>query len=112
MAVDGSQVSDNAFTYVYKDLMKWEHDDQGVQDTLVVGSITNAKKDSYLPYNMKSQYLSDAYEAKILPLGKHGRWAKRESDDKKSTKEQLWDLAEFEHCDLIVVGNHGRKGPK
>ena len=61
---------------------------------------------------MKSQYLSDAYEAKVLPLGKNGRWAKRESDGIKSTKEQLWDLAEFEHCDMIVVGNHGRKGPK
>lgn len=59
-----------------------------------MASITNKNKDSFLPYNMKSQYLCDTYEAKILPLGKNGRWMHQETDGNRSTKEQLWELAE------------------
>lgn len=77
-----------------------------------MGSITDRKKDAYLPYNMKSTYLSDCFEARIIPFGKYGRFATREVDPAKGTKESLWELAEFESADVIVVGNHGRKGPK
>lgn len=81
-------------------------------DQLVVGTISDKKKDSYLPFNMKSNYLTDRYEAKIVPLGKNGRFASREVGEDMSTKECLWELAEFEVANIIVVGNHGRKGPK
>lgn len=47
-----------------------------------------------------------------MPLGTKGRWAAREKDEAKTSKEMLWEIAEFEKASLIVVGNHGRKGPK
>lgn len=61
---------------------------------------------------MKSNYVADNYEAKIVPLGLKGRWCSREIEAHKSSKECLWELAEFEKANMIVVGNHGRKGPK
>lgn len=118
VAVDGSDQSDFAFQYVLKDLMKTKRDypeseqDQHPHDHLVVGTISNKQKESFLPYNMKANYLADLYEAKIITLGKHGRFASREVSEGKTTKECLWELAEFEKADMIVVGNHGRKGPK
>ena len=97
VAVDGSDQSEIAFQYVYRDMMKNDKVDveEGVQDTLVCGSITHKQKESYLPYNMKSQYLTDLYDAKVLPLGTHGRCAFAEVDTAKGTKECLWELAEF-----------------
>ena len=67
-AVDGSISSENAFKYVMHDLMKREKED-GVKDTLVCSSITDRKKDTYLPYNMRSHFLTDSYEAKLLGIG-------------------------------------------
>lgn len=46
-------------------------------DHLVVGHITDKKKD-YLPWNMRPNYVQDAYEAKLMELGAKGRWASRE----------------------------------
>ena len=80
-------------------------------DHLVVGHISDKRKD-YLPWNMRSHYVQDAYEAKIIEMGKQARWASREVDAEKTSKDCLWELAEFENATLIVVGNHGRKGPK
>lgn len=117
MAVDGSEASDSAFEYVSRDIMKTkrdfkEGDEHPNLDKLVVGTITDQKKESYLPFNMKAQYLTESYEAKILTLGHYGRFASREVSDVMTTKECLWELAEFEQASIIVVGNHGRKGPK
>lgn len=112
VAVDGSEQSDHAFSYVTKDIMRTDKDDMDIRDSLVVGSITDKKKEAYLPYNMKSQFMADCYEAKILPLGKSARWCTKEVEPPKTTKECLWELAEFEKANMIVVGNHGRKGPK
>ena len=124
VAVDGSDASDDAFSYCRKDIMKTKRDYPEGQaflhpelypcDDLVVGTIANHKKESYLPYNMKADYLQERYEAKVVEIGKHGRFASREfnEEEKKTTKELIWELAEFEKSDIIVVGNHGRKGPR
>ena len=61
---------------------------------------------------MRSNYMKDAYEAKIVPLGKHGNFIAMEKEEGKTTKECLWNLAQEHKSDMIVVGNHGRKGPK
>lgn len=61
---------------------------------------------------MRSNYVQDAYEAKLMELGHKGRWCSREVEEGKFSKDTLWELAEFETATLIVVGNHGRKGPK
>lgn len=35
-----------------------------------------------------------------------------ELDPRMSTKEHVIDMAQRAHSDVIVVGMHGRKGPK
>ena len=78
---------------------------------MVVGHIADKKKD-YLPWNMKSHYVTDIYEAKILEFGSRARYASRDKEDSQTSKEAVWALAKETKCDMIVVGNHGRKGPK
>lgn len=105
VGVDGSEASDMAFNVVFRDMIRED------QDHMVVGHITDKKKD-YLPWNMKPQFVADHFEAKLLALGSKGRYAAREIETGKTSKEMLWELADFEHATLMVVGNHGRKGPK
>lgn len=59
VAVDGSDASEVAFQCALKDIMREDI------DHLVVGHISDKKKD-YLPWNMKSHYVQDAYEAKLM----------------------------------------------
>jgi hypothetical protein len=54
----------------------------------------------------------DNYEAKLVPLGLKARYAGREVDVMRGTKDCLWELAEQEGASIIICGNHGRKGPK
>ena len=56
--------------------------------------------------------MHDNYEAKLLPFGFKARYAAREVDIMRGTKDCLWELAESEGANIIVCGNHGRKGPK
>ena len=80
-------------------------------DDLTVGHITDKNKD-YLPWNMKPSHVQDIYEAKVMPLGERGHYHAREKDDSKTSKEMVWELAEESKASVVVVGNHGRKGPK
>ena len=105
MGTDGSDASDMGFNVVMKDMLREDI------DHLVVGHITDKKK-YYLPWNMRSNFIADAMEAKLMPIGQKGRYCHREKDEGKTTKEMLWDLAEFEKATIVCVGNHGRKGPK
>ena len=61
---------------------------------------------------MKPNFVADVYEAKILELGHAARYCTREVDPKKTSKDCLWELAQHEKAEIIVCGNHGRKGPK
>lgn len=45
-------------------------------------------------------------------LGKKARWVSKEIEPKKTSKECLWELAEQEKTSIVVIGSHGRKGPK
>jgi hypothetical protein len=47
VAVDGSHASEEAFNIVSQDMFREE------SDHLVVGHITDKRKESYLPYNFK-----------------------------------------------------------
>lgn len=105
MGTDGSEASDLAFNVVCKDMFREEI------DHIVVGHVTDRKKD-YLPWNMRPQFVSDCYESKMIQLGSKGRYAPREKEEAKTSKEMLWDIADFEKASLICVGSHGRKGPK
>ena len=50
----------------------------------------------------------------VLQHGKHAvyRHIDIEEGEGQTTKEMVWEMADREHCDIVVVGNHGRKGPK
>lgn len=61
---------------------------------------------------MKSNYLSDCYHAKLIGFGSHGHFISHENDTKQPVKQMIWEMAESEKCDIVVTGNHGRKGPK
>lgn len=54
----------------------------------------------------------DQYEAKCLMFNGKARYATREITPQMTNKECLWELAKAEKASIIVVGNHGRKGPK
>lgn len=112
IAVDGSDASEIAYQLVAKDLFKDKNDDEGVEDHIVIGTVTDKKKDNYLPYNMKSNYLSDCYRAKLIQFGTHGSFVSQENEHKVPVRQLIWEMTENEKCDLIVTGNHGRKGPK
>ena len=88
VAIDGSQASDEAFALASKDLFRDNH------DHLILGHVTDKRKEGYLPYNFKQQYLHDNYEAKLLPFGFKARYAAREVDVMRGTKDCLWELAE------------------
>jgi hypothetical protein len=77
----------------------------------VVGHIRNDKKE-YLPWNMKSAYIHDMFETRILDLGKKAEFAMIDIEEGKTTKECLWALAQERKASLIVTGMHGRKGLK
>jgi len=61
---------------------------------MVVGHISDKRKEAYLPYNFKNNYLQDLYEAKLIPFGVKARWSSREVDLMRGTKDCLWELAE------------------
>ena len=87
VGVDGSDASEKAFQCILKDVQRSQ------KDTLVAGTISDKKKETYLPWNMRHHYIADSYESKIVQLGTFGRFAQREVPAGKTTKEALWDLA-------------------
>lgn len=109
VAVDGSEASDLAFTVAMDGLYR-----AGI-DNFNVATITDAKKEN-LPFNFKPEYIEDKYLSKIYAMANTGRghYHAREKDhvNNKSTKEQLYDLAQELKTSVLVCGNHGRKGPK
>lgn len=108
MGVDGSDASEVAFQTVLNGLRRPE-------DSIVVGNIHDTRKD-FLPYNLKPTYIRETYTCKLLTLGDKGVFASRQftpaPEDGKTTKTELWSMAEDQNATVIVTGMHGRKGPK
>ena len=107
VAVDGSEASELAFTIAMKGLWR------AGKDQFNVCTITHTTKD-YLPFQYKPEYIEEKYMGKILRMHEAGqaRFIKKEIEKDKTTKETLWMVAQAYHADVIVVGMHGRKGPK
>ena len=108
VSVDGSDASELAFNIAMKGLFR------PGKDAFNVCTITNADKDSYLPFQYKPAFIEEKYQAKIYANVQSGdaRFVKVECQKEKSTKEMLWDVATLYNADYIVCGLHGRKGPK
>lgn len=106
VAVDGSPASKDAFLTVADGLMK-----KG--DRISVVHIFNRNK-KYLDFRMQPESIRMDYDSECI-----GRFGKKFSinmvenfDGKKSTKEIVSEVAEEQKGDVLVVGFHGRKGPK
>ena len=83
----------------------------GRQDFLTVAHVFNKAK-TYLPFNMHAETIRQTYEALITGYGTHAYLMWEELDPNLSTKEHVMNMAKRAGSDILVVGMHGRKGPK
>jgi len=61
---------------------------------------------------MQPDTIKQTYESLIIGYGHRAKFLFEELDPKLSTKEHMLNLAVLRNVDLLVVGMHGRKGPK
>jgi hypothetical protein len=104
VCVDGSDAAHEAFELVTKCLMK-------STDLITVAHIFNRDK-HYLPLNMQPDSIKQTYESLIIGYGKRAFLIWEEKDNKLTTKEHMTEIQKRTQCDVVVVGMHGRKGPK
>lgn len=104
VAVDGSPAAHLGFQVVMESLLH-------TADRITVGHIFNKEK-SYLPYDQQPEALNKTYETLTISLGTRSSLLWEERDGKTSTKEQMVSMAAKAQSSLLVVGMHGRKGPK
>ena len=105
LSVDGSDMCWEAFHTVFHNLKK---DD----DYTIVSHVYDDKKD-YLDFKFKPDNIKQDYEAQLI--GTHSShwvqvWEHREA--KFTTKQHMVAIAEEYRSDILVLGYHGRKGPK
>jgi nucleotide-binding universal stress UspA family protein len=106
VAVDGSEASHQAFELVRDNLFR------PTQDKLTVAHSFNPIK-TYLPFNMQAEVIKETYQSLIIGYGTHSSLVWEPQDMKKlTTKEHVVDMAKHYGADILVVGMHGRKGPK
>ena len=104
--MDGSEASDLAFSIARSGLIRPQ------KDCFNVVTITDARKD-YLPFHYKPDFIEQKYSAKIRADAQAGmaRFVRKEVELEKTAKQTLWMMAQLYKAD-VVVGMHGRKGPK
>ena len=106
VAVDGSEASHQSFEIVRDNIFNPS------KDKLTVVHSFNPMK-GYLPFNMQPDVIRETYQSLIIGYGTHASLVWEPLDMKKSsTKEHVLDMAKHYNADLVVVGMHGRKGPK
>ena len=104
VTIDGSDASHLAFEAVTDTLLH-------PSDQLTVAHIYDDKKE-FLAFDMKPQALRQKYEQLTLLMGPKASLAWNKVKDGKTTKEQMVDIAEEYNAGVLVIGLHGRKGPK
>ena len=107
VAIDGSEASHIAYEVVTTSLLNLS----GRHDFLTVAHVFNKNK-SYLPFNMQAESIRQTYEALITGYGSKADLMWEELDPRLSTKEHVANMTSRAGADLLVVGMHGRKGPK
>lgn len=103
MATDGSEASNACFDLTADGLMQ-----QG--DSVKVGHIHNSSKD-YLPKTFHLESIKARYEGLLTRYDNSGFFSEHLREG-GSTKEQIQTMASTLKADCIVIGFHGRKGPK
>lgn len=104
VAIDGSPASHLAFQVVMETLLH-------APDKMTISHIYNREK-SFLPFNQQPDALRKTYESLTVSMGSKISLWWEEADFKLSTKEHMVLLAQKSFASLIVIGMHGRKGPK
>ena len=106
VCVDGSEISQDAFNIVFRQLMK---DD----DHITVSHVFSNSKDDYLSYKYKPENIKQDYEAELIATSK-SKWSMvwEHLDKGLSTKEHLMKIAKTDKANMIAMGYIGRKGPK
>ena len=107
VAVDGSEASHLAYEVITNSILNTG----GRHDFLTVAHVFNKNK-TYLPFNMHAETIRQTYESLISGYGTKAFLMWEELDPKLSTKEHVIDIANRSGADILVVGMHGRKGPK
>ena len=82
-------------------------------DKMVVSHCWRAKKNEYLPFNLKPDFIKDAADTECIALGDRWKFDDMEmTEGGKQAKELLNEAAIRNNAHVCVVGWHGRKGPK
>lgn len=105
VAVDGSEASHAAYEVVTQSLMV------NPNDILTVAHVYNREK-NYLPFTMQPDHIRATYESLIIGYGSKAKLLWEELDNRSTTKEHILGFAQSQNADVLVVGMHGRKGPK
>jgi nucleotide-binding universal stress UspA family protein len=105
VATDGSEAAHAAFEVVMESMLH-------PSDHLTVAHIYNNSK-TFLPFDMKPEALKSKYQQLTFLMGTRANllWEDNEHSG-MSTKEQMVELAKKSNAGVLVVGLHGRKGPK
>ena len=104
VATDGSVAAHLGFEAVTDSL-------QHPSDQLTVVHIyNNEKKD--VPFDMKPAALKQKYEQLTLVMSSHATLIWEQLNEGKSVKQQMAEAASDLNAGVLVVGLHGRKGPK
>ncbi len=85
VAVDGSPAAHLGFQVVIENLLRHT-------DRITVAHIFNRAK-TYLPYDQQPENLHKIYETQTITLGSRGLLVWQEIDERKTTKEQVIDIA-------------------
>ena len=105
VTVDGSDMSEIAFKMVFNSLIKEE-------DFMTVSHVFSNSKD-YLSHTFKPEYIKQHFES--LLIGTHStKWSLvwEHLDKGLTTKEHIMKIADENNANFLVLGYHGRKGPK
>lgn len=105
IAVDGSDMSEAAFETVFNSLFKSD-------DYLTVSHVFSSNKD-YLSHTYKPQNIKNHFDS-ILSGTHSSKWQLEWDHLEKglTTKEHIMKIADSTSSDFLVIGYHGRKGPK
>ena len=104
VAVDGSPAAHLGFQIVLESLM---HNG----DRMTISHIYNKEK-GYLPFDMQPDVIKQNYESLTIALGSRCHLWWEEANPKVTTKDHMVSLAGKAQANLLVIGMHGRKGPK
>jgi hypothetical protein len=81
-------------------------------DFLSVANVWSLEKEKYLDYRQKHDNIRALTLSRCSDVGERLSFLSQQMQPGENAKSHLLDLARLNKVDIIVVGYHGRKGPK